>query len=348
MKKTWIMQCVAFSALIMVTGCKDLFTKKQAVEQKAEPIKLTVQAEPAAIRTLEKKELFTGVLEPLKKADLAPAMPGLVRSIPVQIGQYVKAGQVLASMDDVTLVSTRAQFEPLKAQYERSKRLYESNALSKAQFEGVEAQYLATKRQLTQIEENTTITAPFSGVITAKAVEEGEIYSTMPGMGGPKGLIQLVQLDPLKVDFKVDEKTIRHVKKGMKVALTIDALSETDTTVAGTVQWVNPAADPMSRTFEVRITVPNRNGLLRAGYFVKMAVIAESKKEVLAVPVNALIGDRIFVIDNTKRAIARVVSRGWETAEYVEILSGIAENELVVVAGNKALPDSSEVIIEAK
>jgi membrane fusion protein (multidrug efflux system) len=143
--------------------------------------------------------------------------------------------------------------------------------------------------------------------------------------------------------LNLDENTVVHVKKGMEVELVVGAIP--DTVFTGTVQWVNPSADDRSHTFEVRIVVPNRHDRLRAGYFAQAAVIVDSKKDVLAVPVNALVGKRVFTIENDSIAIACEVEVGWITGQWAEIVSGLAENATVIVAGNKALPDSSIVVV---
>jgi RND family efflux transporter MFP subunit len=331
----------------IVFGCSSGSKKPDQSQQKENTavIRIKVIVERAARRDIQQRRLFTGILEPLKKADLSPGAPGRIRTIAVDIGDRVAQGQVLARMDDANLVALTANFDNLKSQFERTKRLYENSAASKVQFETVQAQYLSTKRQLEQVTENTIIKAPFAGIITGKAAEEGEMYSPQMGAaGGNAGLIQLTQLDPLKLDLNVDEMSVAFLHKGMQVQLKVKALR--DTVITGTVLWVNPAAQALSRTFQVRVVIPNATNAMKAGYFVETSVVLAQKKNVLAVPVSAVNGNRVFTIEQDSIAIARQVTAGWNTDEYVEILSGIPEGALVIISGNKAIPDSTIVITE--
>jgi RND family efflux transporter MFP subunit len=305
--------------------------------------RVKVIVDTARYRDLEQKRLFTGILEPLKKADLAPGSPGRIRTIPVEIGDRVSKGQILATMDDAGLVALTANFENLTSQYERTKRLYENNAASLVQFESLQAQYLSTKRQLEQVTDNTILRTPFSGIVTGKSAEEGELYS--PGMAsasGNAGLIQVTQLDPLKLDLNVDEMSVVFLHKGMSVQMKVQALR--DTIINGIVLWVNPAAQSMSRTFQVRVSVPNPGLILKSGYFVETSIIIAEKKNVLAIPASAISTNRVFAVEQDSVAVARQVTTGWSAGGYVEILSGITPGALVIVSGNKVIPDSAIVV----
>jgi membrane fusion protein (multidrug efflux system) len=320
---------------------------KAAADSRIERIRVDVAVDTALKRTLFQERKLLGVLEAYRETDLGPLSPGRVKSLPVKIGDYVRKGQVVARMDDMQLVATDAQFQQVKAQYERSKSLYESNALPKAQFEAIEAQYTAMKRQIASLQENTVISAPFPGVVTATAVEEGELYSApmAAGPGQSKGLVHIMQLDPLKLDLDIDAQSVERIKRGMKVRLTVDQVPES-IAVMGTVEWVNPQASAASRTFKVRLIVPNPSRTLRPGFFAEAHIILDQKQDVISVPRSAVVDDRVFVISDSV-AIARKVTLGWITDEFAEIVSGLDEHAVVAVKGNKALPDSALVNIEA-
>jgi membrane fusion protein (multidrug efflux system) len=333
--------CIA--AYAGLSGCKLPQSKTNKAEAAAPKVKINVSAGKAERRTLVQERKILGALQAYREADCGPLSPGRVKSLPVQIGDYVKAGQVVARMDDAQLAANEAQFASIKSQYDRSSSLYEHSALPKAQYEGVEAQYISAKRQLEALKENTTIIAPFSGIITARACEEGELYS--PSMGGmpgqSKSLVRITQLDPLKLDLDVDDQTIAHIKKGMQVRLTVDQHSDT-TPLSGKVEWVNPQANSASQTFGVRIIVPNPGRLLRPGFFAEAHIVMEQKSDALCVPREALVDDRVFIVSDGV-AIAKKVTTGWLTNDYAEIVSGVDDGATVIVKGNKALPDSAEV-----
>ncbi len=337
--------CIAFA--VNFTGCKQPAQKgkSELTGTKIEKIKINVSVGKAERRTLVQERKILGTLEAYREADLGPLSAGRVKSLPVQIGDYVKVGQIVAKMDDAQLVATEAQYTSTKSQYDRSLSLFQSNAIPKSQFEGVEAQYTSLKRQLESLKENTVIVAPFNGIVTARACEEGELYSApmSSAPGQSKGLIRVTQLNPLKLDLDIDNETIRYVKKGMQVRISVDQQSDAEP-LFGRIEFVNPQANLASNTFSVRVVVENNKQLLRPGYFAEVHLVIDQKPDVLCVPKEALVDDRVFVVNGTI-ARSKKVTTGWITSDFAEILSGINENETVIIKGNKALPDSTEVII---
>jgi RND family efflux transporter MFP subunit len=353
MKKTSLTVLCVWCAIALVSfsGCgktKGSGKEKSKTENVVQRIKVDVVVDTTVRRTVYQERKLLGTLAAYRETDLAPVSMGAVRVryLPGKIGDYVEQGAIVAKMDDAQFVSAEAQFVSLKSQYERSKSLYEANALSKAQFEGVEAQYTSMKRQMENMEENTVLKAPFSGVITAKSVEEGELYTASMTPGAAKGLLRITQLNPLKIDLDVDDQTVRFLKKGMQVNLTVDNAADS-LPVYGKVDWVNPVANSMSRTFGVRLIVQNPHHKLLPGYFAEAHILIGKKDNCLTVPRTAVVDDRVFVLQESI-AVAKKVEIGLLTDELVEIVSGINERDVVVVKGNKALPDSAVVNIVAQ
>jgi membrane fusion protein (multidrug efflux system) len=156
-----------------------------------------------------------------------------------------------------------------------------------------------------------------------------------------RGLVHIIQLNPLKIDLDLDDQTVQYVRKGMPVRLHVEQVADSGE-LTGTIEWVNPEASPMGRTFSARVIVQNDKNLLRPGYFVEVHIIIGEKKNALIVPRQAFVDNRMFVVkDSLARSVK--VELGWITDEVVEALSGIKENDKVIVTGNKALPDSAQV-----
>mgnify|MGYP006299287521 CR=1 FL=1 len=338
---------IVYATLIVAIAALRCGDRNNEAVSASRQIRIEVEAQRARRQTLNKTRVFSGVLEPLRQVDITPLplSPGggaKVERLYVDVGDHVRRGQLLAEMDDGELVRARATFQPLKAQYKRARRLYDGKAMARARYEEIEAAYLAKKRQVSRIRENTTIRAPFSGVITDRTVQEGEIYTPQAGLGRNAGLFRLTQLDPLKVDLDVDEHAVAHLKEDMSVTMKTQAPD--DTVITAKVLWVNPSAHMLSHTFKVRLLAPNPRHALKAGHFVQARIVLERKTDALSVPPAALVEGNVYVVrDGT--AFARPVRLGWQCTEYVEILSGIAAGDLVVVSGNKALPDSAAVIV---
>jgi RND family efflux transporter MFP subunit len=332
--------CTA-AALCSFAACK-LPGKKPAQTEKTatiEQVRINVTIAKAERRTLVKERKLLGTLQAYRETNLGPLSPGRVKSLPVQIGDFVKAGQVVAKMDDAQLSTTETQFATLKTQYDRSLSLYQGNALPKSQFESIEAQYNVMKRQIETLRENTIIVTPFAGIVTGRACEEGELYS-----GGPSGLVHITQLNPLKLDLDLDNETVRYVKKGMKVKIDLDQKNDT-AVLYGNVEFVNPQADARSNTFSSRVIVPNNNQSLRPGFYAEVHIVIDQKENALCVPRDAIVDEKVFTISNDSIAISKKITTGWLTNDYAEITTGINESDIVVIKGNKALPDSAIVNI---
>jgi RND family efflux transporter MFP subunit len=331
----------------LLIGCDMPWTSKKGLAGAASDSRIRVQVKLglAERRNLSQEQKIMGVLEAYREADVAPMIPGRVKRLSVKIGDVVQAGQIVAEMDDASLASMDAGLQPLKAQYNRAQSLQAANAMSKAQVEAIEAQYVAQKRQFEQLQENTSLKAPFAGVVTSRACEEGEVFS--PPMaarpGESRGLVRITQLDPLKLDLDLDDQTVQHVLKGMTVRLTSDAAPDS-IPIVGKVEWVNPQANASSNTFAVRIVVPNAKRMLRPGYFSVAHILLSEKKNVLSVPRSAIVDEKVFVVRDSMAVSVKPVL-GETTEEYAEVLSGLDENAQVVVAGNKALPDSARVSV---
>lgn len=336
---------LTLSAGILVLLSSSSCRKDSEGQPRGARIRVDVRTDSVSVRSIYRRKTFTGVMEPYQKAGLAPNPPGTVKRLYCKVGDRVRKGQNLAKMDDAVLVQTIARFQPVKTQYEQSQQLYAKGAVSKSQFDSIESRYLAMKRQVASLQENTVLKAPFSGVVTHVAVEEGEWYSpqmtvAIPG-GGGRGLVEVARLNPLKIDLDIDDKTVALIARDMDVAVHTDAIP--DTTFRGAVLWVNPLARSSSRTFEVRVLVPNPAHTLKAGYFAEVDIVTERRDSVLAVPSSAILHqDRLFVVQDSL-ALSRRIETGWRADGYVEVLSGLAQGERVIVEGNRALPDSALV-----
>lgn len=180
-----------------------------------------------------------------------------------------------------------------------------------------------------------TITAPFSGVVVKRNVDPGDMAS--PGMP----LLTIVDPSSFRLEVTVPETAVKFVRIGETVPVTIDALGQT---VNGRVYEIVPNADPVSRTFVVKISLPQVKGLM-AGMFGR-AEFKTGKTKGIFVPESAVWREGslegVFVVENG-RAIKRVVTTGKKLNDLVEILSGLNEGELVVVKVDDQMRDGLKV-----
>ncbi|HLW47095.1 MAG TPA: efflux RND transporter periplasmic adaptor subunit [bacterium] len=194
---------------------------------------------------------------------------------------------------------------------------------------------------------DTTIQAPFAGTITKRDVEPGQIVS--PATTSTNPLLVLSQVDNVYAEFVVPAQHRFELQPGQTAALQVDGLP--GQTFQGRVELVRPAADALSRTFGVRIRIANTNGALRPGMFARGVIEVGVRRNVLQIPEGAVItaaaGPMVFVVRDG-RAIRRPVTLGVHHDGMVDVASGLAAGEPVVVEGQAALTDNQPVSIRGR
>jgi len=187
--------------------------------EKIYPVKVQLLQEEAVDRVVA----YTANLLPWEEVYMAPASPGRVDAIYVEVGDRVKKGDLLAKMDQTQLNQAKIQLAQLKVDFERMKALRESNSISAQQFDQVKTQLDVTQTNVDYLEENTRLLAPYNGVITGRFFENGELYSGAPStQAGKAAILTLQQIDPLKALISVSEKYYPEIRMGS----TIDVVSD--------------------------------------------------------------------------------------------------------------------------
>lgn len=312
---------------------------------------------------ITEKLFFTGNIEPFDMLNVSPDVAGKVQKIYVEEGDRVKKGQVLAELDTeayrLQLEQAKAGLSVAKASlndasktWERTQSLYEQKAVSPQQYEKAKLGYDAAKSQLENAQaalnlaqyryDVSIMKAPFDGIITAKSMEENETINPM--MPGGAGVVTIMDLSKVKINIKVPENRFTHLKKGLLAEIKVDAYP--GRIFRGEVSKINPTADPLSRTFNVEIIVPNGDMLLRAGMFARVELVLDVKHNVVIIPKAGILrsGEErfVFIIDNNF-AKKRVIKLGIEQGEIFEVISGLNEGEKIATSGKSMLVDGSSV-----
>ncbi len=270
------------------------------------------------------------------------------------------------------LEQARVAFERAQDEYQRMKQVYEAKSLPPNDFEKFKAAYEASRQQYEQAraggqkedraqaqaaydqaaaaEEiarkhlaDATLTAPIDGFVANRSIEVGDMASA----GRP--VFQIVQLDPVEVSVGVPETDIHLVRAGQTATVQIPALP--DDTFQGVVRIVNVAADPSTRTYMVRIAVPNPKHALRLGMIAEAQIRGDRQLDLMTVPGNAIVQDPqgasvVFVyFPDQGRVYSRRVEVGTVYGTEVEIKNGLSGAESLVVAGQNKLRDGSTVAV---
>ncbi len=314
----------------------------------AEPGPEAVRVVAAARVTRPVEVRAGGVLEPRAAADLAFQVGGRVARVAVDEGDVVAPGAVLAALDptDYALAFRQAELQAGRAADERrrARPLVDAGGMAPNDYERIDhaARQAAVARDLAAKRlRDATLVAPFGGVVAAKRTEVGATAtSSTPAF-------TLVDLDEVHVRVGVPEGDVAALRPGQPARVELAALGRT---VAGRVQLVGVAADPASRTYTVKVVVPNRDRLLRAGMVASVAVATGASREAVAVPSAAVARDpegatRVYVHDAAAgRARARRVTVGAPLpGGAVEVSAGLAAGEPVVVAAQERVRDGARV-----
>jgi RND family efflux transporter MFP subunit len=292
----------------------------------------------------------------LDRAEVASRLMGYISNIAVAEGQGVTRGQRLFTVDPLdvqggvdqaraSVSQAESAHADAKADYERFGNLYKEEVVSKQQFDKAKLQFDLAAARLTQAKAGlgtasgqlryASVTAPIAGVVTRKLANAGDLAA--PG----KPVLVIENPARLQVETQVPEEVLGRLKPGLAVPVEIDGVAGQ---VEGKVANISPAADPVSRTFLVKLDVPAQG--LRSGTFARVLFPAGESKT-LAVPAAALVNragiDGVFVLGPDGIAQFRMVRRGAEVAGLVEIQAGVQAGERVVIEGAQKLESGDKV-----
>ncbi|MFA6887507.1 MAG: efflux RND transporter periplasmic adaptor subunit [Fermentimonas sp.] len=300
--------------------------------------KTKVRVEEVSLVPVDQISTFTATVEADKVNNIAPAMGGRIRQIYVDVGSYVKKGQVLVAMDAATFSQQETQVATLRRDYERYRELYEVGGISKQQLDQAKTQLDVAETAMENLSENTRLISPLSGVVTARNYDPGDVAMQLP-------ILTIESMNPVKVTLNVSERYYSQVSIGMPVEVQADALG--DEVFEGKISLIYPTIDPMSHTFTVEVTVPNSNQKLRPGMFSRVKMNFGSNDRPLlsdrAVLKQVGSNDRYVFVEENGKAVYTLVQLGVRIDDKYEILSGLNAGDKVIIHGNTNLIDGSEV-----
>ncbi len=327
----------------MAAGCGSQNNQAPATQQAPqEPQVALVSVVAAARENVPQTSLYSSTVQAKVVNNIAPQGAGRIQKLNVEVGDFVAKGQVLAEMDKVQLEQAQLKLRNDETELERVRTLLSQGGISQADFDQLELAFNVSKSSCRNIEENTILRSPVSGVITARNYDRGDMFT----MGQPIYTVQ--QITPVKILVGISETDYTRVKKGDTVSITADALPGKE--FSGTVNRLYPTMDPATHTFNVEVTVPNTRRELRPGMYARVTVNFGSTFNIV-LPDTAVLkmqgaGTRsVFVVDPEGKAEMRVVTLGRHFDGKYEILSGLEEGEQVVVKGNSALKAGQAVQI---
>lgn len=304
-------------------------------------------------------------LQALQEATVYARTNGYVKRWLVEMGEKVKAGQVLAEIEAPELdreidqlraaqAQVKANLDLARTTADRYRNLVHDEAVSPQEadekigaYAAREADYAAASAKLRQLESLKAyqrVTAPFTGMITARNIEIGSLVSAGSSSATP-WLYKLAQSETMRVFVSVPQSHMQAAKVGSEAELAIAELGGKP--IAATVARNSGAFDPATRTLLVELRVANPDGKILPGMYGQVRFKLKYAEPPVVVPVNALLvggdGLRLAVIDDTDTVRIRKVKLGRDLGKEVEVLEGLVENERVVNNPRDDVEDGTKV-----
>jgi RND family efflux transporter MFP subunit len=356
----------------------------------------TVPVAKVARATLSGDLAVTAEFEPYQEVDVMAKVAGYVHSITVDIGDRVRGGQVLATLDvpemedeltkagasveqasaEVTMASdelsransahdlahlsfTRiqnvAQREPGLVPQQQVDEFRSRDLVGEAQVAAAKSRLLAAQKRerveqaevgrLKTLRSYTTITAPFSGVITKRYANPGAmIQAGTASQSQVMPLVRLSQNDLLRLILPIPESSAPKVRPGQAVDVNVPSLQKT---IPGRIARIAGKLQLASRTMDTEVDVPNPNLMLLPGMYAQVSLRLEEHVDALAIPLDAVErsgnSTNVYRVDSSGVLHVAPVVLGLETAQRLEVRSGLQDGDLVVVGRHAGLKDGDKV-----
>jgi RND family efflux transporter MFP subunit len=351
------------SAAITLTACE----QNTFVPPPPPKVEVAVPAQKNITRFID----ATGNTSAVKSVDLVARVQGFLQSINYKDGSFVKEGTTLFTIEPDTYklkleqaqaaeVGAQATLKQAEADFKRQTDLVQRQAVSQSTLDTSTATRDNAQSGLQQAQANTklaqinygytNVTAPFDGIVTAHLVSVGELV----GVSSPTQLAQIVALDPIYVNFNVNEQDVLKVReearrRGMTVdelrKLPIEVALQTDTGFPhkGNLDYVSPTLNQSTGTIAVRGILNNPDRVLLPGFFVRVRVPFDQQQNALLVPDAALGADQggryVLVVNSENVVEQRKVTTGRLDGELRVIETGLKPDDRVVIGGLlKAIP----------
>ncbi|EEA03363.1 efflux transporter, RND family, MFP subunit [Burkholderia sp. H160] len=310
--------------------------------------------------------LLPGTLRGYVESPIYARATGYLLHWYADIGTRVKQGQLLAELDtpeiDQELAQALAQRQQInsslslaKSSLERWQQLRQRDAVSQQELDERQSTYTqdvanlaaadANVKRLQQLESFKRIVAPFTGVVTQRNVDVGDLIDA--GSGTSRALFALAQSDPLRVYVQLPQAYAQNVALGQKVVVTQAELPGQQ--FNGTITHISGAIDVPTRSLQIEVTLPNPDDRLRPGAYVQVAVPAAAHAR-LTVPGNALLfraeGPRLAVVDAKGNVSLHKIVIAQDLGQQLEIENGISPTDRIIINPSDSIADGDHVQVQ--
>jgi len=359
--QSFLRKLILFGAAVVIVGVFSwvFLSEDELKEVTTFTVKSLQMSDSSATSILD----ASGYVVARRRATVSSKMTGKVMKVFIEEGMYVEEGQLLAQLDDSTMIAdlnySQSQLNEAKRVLSRTKELAKEELASQASLdaaraavEGLEA--LNAVRE--QVVQDMKILAPFSGVVVYKAAQPGEMISPVSAGGGftNTGICTIVDMDSLEVEVDVNESFINRVKPGQPVITNLNAYPKWD--IPSEVIAIIPTADRNKATVKVRIALLEKDERVlpdmgsRVSFLRKIETKTEqTPKEGVMIPIAAIsISDNKSTVQalNENRIVLTEIEVAEETANYARVIRGLESGIKVVARFDDDLEDGQKVLVK--
>ncbi|AXP79694.1 Efflux pump periplasmic linker BepF [Mariniflexile rhizosphaerae] len=304
----------------------------------------------------------SGTIQAVKSANLSTRMMGFITNTPVNVGDYVKTGQLLVAINNSDLQAKLSQvnagiseataaFTNAEKDYNRFKNLFAENSASQKEFDDITAHYNMAKARLEGAKQMknevdaqfayANIRAPFDGVVTGKFIKNGDMAN--PGMP----LIAIETPGKFEVVASVPESDISKINSGTPVNILVKSIGKA---VEGKVTEVSSSAKNTGGQYMVKVALDKTDASILSGMFVtvQFPIKAQEKSEMVLIPNEVLVTkgqlSGIYTLSESHTALLRWLRLGRTFGDQVEVLSGLSSNERYIISADGKLFNGAKVI----
>lgn len=337
MKRNYI---IALAALAVLSGCSKKDDKSAEKAAELPRVELGV----ASARIVPQDQSYTATVEADNSNNIAPSSPNRIKTISVEVGDHVRRGQVLVTLDRAGIDQLKVNLDDAQREYDRARKLLEIGAGTQQAVDQLKTKLDATRTQYQNLLENTVLTSPISGVVTARNYDPGDMTGNLP-------VLTVGQITPLvKVMIHPAEADLTKIRRGMPVSVTFDAFPGEE--FSGKISRIYPTIDPATRTFQVEIDIQNPKGQILPGMFARVGITLGEENNVV-VPDRAVVkqtgsGNKYVYVYNGGTVRFERVELGQRLGAEYEVLSGISDGDSVVISGQNGLADGVAVEVVKK
>ncbi len=311
------------------------------------PRAMPVEASGVQVGTLPLEVGTVGSLQANESVVIRSEIAGRVSEIHFSEGQKIAQDSILVVIEPseyrAQVEQIQATLELIQLNFERAHQLHQEKLISQQAFDEIQAKLKESQANLALAQarlKKTTIRAPFHGILGLRQVSPGDYLQ--PG----QAIVNLEDMDSLKMDFHIPEIYLGQVKTGQTVDIRVDAFP--NRTFSGKIYAIDPRIEEATRTLLLRARIPNVGGELRPGMFARVALMMGEHPDAILIPEQAVVplGDAKFVyrIVDGKAALAKVTI-GRRLEGLVEIIEGLDANDTVVTGGQTKLFEGAPVMV---